>query len=125
MATVDEMDVNLIARRLVEAYFGLSPQGRLSSDQKRAYSKLFNASRQLLEYYMKQFGLYLHEAAGHLDKAKIEREAGLRYVSPPSPPEVAPEAAQEIAPVQVPEVAPDAPEVARVQAPEISHSSRA
>ena len=71
--------VNIIARRLVEAYFGLSPDGRLSSSQKWVYSKLFNASERLLESFMERYSLTLDEAAGHLNKAEIERMAGINY----------------------------------------------
>ena len=79
-------NINATARCLVEAYFGLSPQDRLSSVQKRAYPKLFNASRHLLEFYMKQYGLDLDEAAGHLDKDQIEHKAGISYTPADEPP---------------------------------------
>ena len=77
--------VNIIARRLVEAYFGLSPDDRLSSTQKWVYSKLFNASERLLESFMERYNLTLDEAAGHLDKAEIERMAGISYAPAEAP----------------------------------------
>ena len=96
-------DVNTIARRLVEAYFGLSPDGILNSVQKRAYSKLFNASNRLLEIFMEWYGLNLDEAAGHLDKAAIERMAGITYTPVDDEPPKAVSAPAE-APVQAPKI---------------------
>ena len=90
--------INVIARRLVEAYFGLSPDDKLSRAQKRAYSKLFLASEHLLEIFMERYGLNLDEAAGHVDKAAIERKAGITY----EPPKAVSAPAE--APVQAPKI---------------------
>ena len=73
-----DTDLNLIARQLVEAFFGLSPEDQLSPMQKCVYPRLFRATRRLTEIGMERYGHTLIEAASHLTKAEIERHADIR-----------------------------------------------
>ena len=73
-----DTDLNLIARHLVEAFFGLSPEDQLTPMQKWVYPRLFRGARRLIEINMERYGHTLTEAAGHLTKVEIERRADIR-----------------------------------------------
>ena len=76
--TMDDTDLNLSARHLVEAFFRLSPEEQLTHMQKWVYLRLFRAARRLIEINMERYGHTLTEAAGHLTKAEIKRHADIQ-----------------------------------------------